>query len=120
MSAVLYHQREKINEILQIFENFGNQTQEMIINHEQGKKKEAERIDYFENYYTDFEKNFMNLELFLKRSQQEKEFIISRINSIIQKQKSLQETEEISLNSLSNQVSTFYNGTLSYTPYPID
>ena len=104
MSSVLQHQREKINEILQIFENFADTTQETITNNEQMKKKEAERNVYMENYQQEFESGFSQLEGSLKKALQEKENVLGKINTIFKAQKNLQENKEIILNSLMNQV----------------
>ena len=80
MSEVLIQQKEKVNDILQTFANFGNQTQDTILNNEQIKKKETERITYFENYLTEFEKSFSLMEINLRKSLQERENILQKLH----------------------------------------
>lgn len=104
MSEVLQQQREKINEILQTFENFGNQTQTTISDSEQIKKKDAERISYFEAFLSEFEKTLGSMENMLRRTTQERENVVSKMNSMLKSQRGIQESKDIMLNSLSNHV----------------
>jgi len=104
MSEVLHLQNEKINDILQTFASFGNQTQETITDNEQMKKKETERITYFENYLSEFEKSFGIMEVNLRKFIQERENSLSKINSMMKSQRTIQENKDILLNSLSNYV----------------
>ena len=104
MSEVLLQQKEKINDILQTFANFGNQTQDTIMNNEQIKKKEAERITYFENYLTEFEKSFSLMEINLRKSLQERENILAKLNAISRAQKNLQENKDTLINSVSDNM----------------
>lgn len=104
MSTVLQLQREKINEILQIFEGFGNQTQESISINEQIKSKEAERLNSFDIYLTNFEKTFAFFEISLKKAYQERENLILKVNQLAKTQRNLKENQDFVLNSLSNQM----------------
>ena len=104
MSEVLIQQKEKVNDILQTFANFGNQTQDTILNNEQIKKKETERITYFENYLTEFEKSFSLMEINLRKSLQERENILAKLNAISRAQKNLQENKDTLINSAANNM----------------
>lgn len=104
MSSILETQKEKIDELMQLFENFGNQTGETLASHEQIKKRDNERITYFENFLTEFENKFNSLEISLMKSLQEKENLISKINSVLKNQKGLQESQETVMNSITNNI----------------